>query len=86
MGRLPQGEGPREACLSERSWIVPVEEIKVRGHDLTARNPNRQEVAVLPSPAEIVARLIEREREILSIMEELNELLGNNNGEVDAHD
>jgi len=71
-----KGQGPREACLSERSWIVPVEEIKARGYDLTARNPNRKEAETFPSPVEIVAGLYEREREILSIVEELNELLG----------
>ena len=73
-----KGEGPREACLSEHSWIVSVEEIKKKGYDLTARNPNRPEGEELPSPAEIVAGLLEKEREILSIVEELNELLGNN--------
>ncbi len=72
-----RGEGPREACLSERSWIVPVEEIKQRGYDLTARNPNRREANTLPPPMEIVAQLMEKEREILSIVEELDELLSN---------
>ncbi len=75
-----KGEGPREACLSEHSWIVSAEEIKQRGYDLTARNPNRPEGETLPSPAEIVAGLLEVEREILSIVEELSELL--NNGET----
>jgi type I restriction enzyme M protein len=73
-----KGQGPREACLSERSWIIPVGEIKARGYDLTARNPNRKEAETFPSPVEILAGLYEREREILSIMEELNELLGGN--------
>ena len=81
-----KGQGPREACLSERSWIVPVEDIKRRGYDLSVRNPHRQDMEAPPSPVEIVAGLLEREREILAIVEELNELLGNNNGEVNAHD
>ncbi|MBC7217452.1 MAG: SAM-dependent DNA methyltransferase [Candidatus Caldatribacterium sp.] len=76
-----KGKGPREACLSEHSWIVPVEEIRARGYDLTARNPNRKEAEALPSPMEIVAGLLEREREILSIVEELDELLSNSNQE-----
>jgi type I restriction enzyme M protein len=62
---------------NERSWIVTADEIKARGYDLTARNPNRPEGEKLPSPAEIVARLLEKEREILSIVEELDELLSN---------
>ena len=62
---------------NERSWVVPADEIKARGYDLTARNPNRPEGEQLPSPVEIVARLLEKEREILSIVEELDELLSN---------
>jgi len=76
-----KGQGPREARLSERSWTVPVEEIKARGYDLTARNPNHREAEALPSPVEIVTGLLEREREILSIVEELDDILGNNNAE-----
>lgn len=74
-----KGFGPREACLSQRSWIVQVEEIKQRGYDLTARNPNSRETETLPSPSEIVAGLLELEREIWEIVEELNDLLGNSN-------
>ncbi|MHA2616647.1 MAG: HsdM family class I SAM-dependent methyltransferase, partial [bacterium JZ-2024 1] len=73
-----KGQGPREACLSEHSWIVRVEEVKARGYDLTARNPNRKEAESLPPPMEIVASLLEREREIWGIVQELDELLSNN--------
>jgi len=76
-----KGQGPREACLSECSWIVSAEEIKARDYDLTARNPNRQKTETLPPPMEILAGLLECERQILSIMEELNELLCNGNTE-----
>lgn len=79
-----KGQRPREACLSEHSWIVPVEEVKERGYDLTARNPYRRETETLPSPMDIVADLLEREREILSIVEELDELLGNNKEGTEA--
>jgi len=72
-----KGQGPRDACLSDRSWVVTAEEIKARGYDLTARNPNRREAEELPPPMEIVAGLLEREREILAIIEELDELLSN---------
>ena len=57
---------------------MPVEEIKARGYDLTARNPNRPQDADLPSPMDLVAAVMEREREVLSIVEELDELLSNN--------
>ena len=76
-----KGSGPQEECLSDYSWIVSADEVKERGYDLTARNPNRKEAEALPPPMEIVASLMEREREILAIVEELDELLGNNNSE-----
>jgi len=76
-----KGQGPLEACLSERSWIVPAEEIKQRGYDLTARNPNRKAAEALPAPMEIVASLLEREREILGIVQELDEMLSYNGRE-----
>lgn len=63
---------------TERSWIVPLDEIKAKGYDLTARNPNRPEGERLAPPAEILASIAEREREVLSIVEELGQLLGNN--------
>lgn len=66
---------------TERSWIVPAEEIKAKGYDLTARNPNRPEGERLPPPMEIVASLMEKEREILSIVEELDEILSNSRSE-----
>ncbi|HHY38550.1 MAG TPA: SAM-dependent DNA methyltransferase [Clostridia bacterium] len=72
-----KGEGPREACFSEHSWIVTIEEVKRRGYDLTPRNPNRPQAETLPSPVEILAGLLEREREILSIIEELDAILIN---------
>jgi len=78
-----KGQGPREACLSERSWIVPAEEIRARGYDLTARNPNRKDAEAMPSPMELVVGLLEREREILAIVEELDDLLSNGSTEVE---
>jgi type I restriction enzyme M protein len=78
-----KGEGPKEDCLSERSWIVSAEEICARGYDLTPRNPHRKDTDALPPPLEIVATLLERERKILSIVEELNELLSN--GKQETH-
>ncbi|MEJ5349810.1 MAG: hypothetical protein WHS46_14105 [Desulfosoma sp.] len=62
--------------------IVPDEELKARGYHLAARNPNRKDAETLPSPAEIVAGLLEREREILSFVEELDELLENGSERV----
>jgi len=63
------------------SWVVPVQEIAERGYDLTARNPNRPEGEELPSPMEIAASLAEKEREMLSIVQELDSLLANSEQE-----
>ena len=65
---------------------MPVEKVKEQGYDLTARNPNRKETQTFPPPMEIVAGLLEREREIMSIVEELNEMLGNNREGDGNHD
>ncbi len=70
-----RGDGPRPEPTGD-SWIVPVEEVKERDYDLSARNPNRDETETNRHPAEITASLLEREREILSIIEELHEMVG----------
>lgn len=81
-----RGQGPREACLSEHSWIVAVDQIKERGYDLTARNPNHSQDDALPSPVEILVGLLEKEREILNIVQELTELFDDNGGKEVHHD
>ncbi len=67
--------------ISENSWIMPVEEVARRGYDLTAKNPNRREEFEYKSPEELVASVIEKERAILEIAEEIQNLL-NNYGET----
>lgn len=74
-----KGQGPRPEP-SANSWIVPADEIKARGYDLSARNPSRNEQAELPPPAELTARLLERVRELHSILENLHEMVSNENG------
>jgi len=71
-------KGPKEACLSDNSWIVLADDVRAHGYDLSARNPNRKDAETLPSPVEVVASLLEREREILNITEELDDILSNN--------
>ncbi|MBN1815672.1 MAG: SAM-dependent DNA methyltransferase [Anaerolineae bacterium] len=74
-----QGDGPRPEPNAD-SWIVPVDEIKERKYDLTARNPNRDEAEIYRHPAEITASLLEKERQILNIIEELHEMVGDGDG------
>jgi type I restriction enzyme M protein len=75
-----KGRGPRPEPTAN-SWIVPVEEIKARGYDLTARNPNRVATESLRRPTEITVSLLERIREMHDIVEGLHEQLGNGIGE-----
>lgn len=74
-----RGQGQRPQATAN-SWIVPVDEIKQRGYDLTARNPNRPEAGHLPHPTELTARLLENTRELHSIIENLHEMLSNGMG------
>lgn len=75
-----KGQGPCPEPTAD-SWSVPVDEIKARDYDLSARNPNRNEQAQIPHPAELTARLLERVRELHSILENLHEMVSNANRE-----
>jgi type I restriction enzyme M protein len=63
---------------TDDAWIIPVDEIKARGYDLTARNPSRAETEAYRHPTEITASLLEKQREILNIIEELHAMVGGN--------
>ncbi|NHV98173.1 MAG: N-6 DNA methylase [Thaumarchaeota archaeon] len=62
--------------VSENSWIVSIEEIRERDYDLTARNPNRKQETVYAEPEELVESILEKERQILEILEEFRNILG----------
>lgn len=47
-----------------------------------AKNPNRPESDKLPHPAELTATLLERNRELRAILENLHAMLSNGNGEA----
>lgn len=66
----------KDRKISENSWTVPVEEIVENGYDMTARNPSRKEEAKYPEPEELVAGALEKEKEILEILEEVLGILG----------
>lgn len=76
-----QGEGPRPES-TDNSWTGPVGEIKERGYDLSARNPNLNERVALPHPAELTATLLERVRELHETVENLHTLVSNGNEEA----
>ncbi len=52
---------------NERAWCVPVGEIEADRFNLDRRNPNREDLAHRP-PEELVAELIEGEREIMDLL------------------
>jgi type I restriction enzyme M protein len=62
--------------VSENSWIVPIEEIRERDYDLTARNPNKKQESLYVEPEELVESILEKERQILEILEEFRNILG----------
>jgi len=66
--------------VSENSWIVSIEEIRERDYDLTARNPNKKQETVYTEPEELVESILEKEKQILEILEEFRNILGESNG------
>ncbi|RLF03383.1 MAG: N-6 DNA methylase [Thermoprotei archaeon] len=62
--------------VSENSWIVSIEEIKERDYDLTARNPHKKEEEVYLEPEELIESVLEKEAQILKILNELRDILG----------
>jgi type I restriction enzyme M protein len=55
---------------TERAWRVPISEIAVDSFNLDWPNPNRADLAHR-SPEELVAELIENEREIMQLLSEI---------------
>lgn len=53
-----------ERAPSERSWRVPVEEIKARNYDLKAVNPNQKPVVDTRTPEELLTIIESQEAEI----------------------
>jgi type I restriction enzyme M protein len=65
---------------NETSWVETAETLAERGYDLSAKNPSLPEDEKLPVPAELTARLIKHNQEVLSIIERLHELVGDEEG------
>jgi type I restriction enzyme M protein len=68
-------EKMRTRALSERSWVVPIEEIVKRDYDLSAINPNAAKAVKHRSPTAIAADIASKEQRILVIMQEIQEVL-----------
>ena len=65
--------------ISGNSWIVPVHEMIKRGYDLTAKNPNKKEELEYKPVGELVAGVVEKEQQILGILEEVRDVIGEDN-------
>jgi type I restriction enzyme M protein len=61
---------------SEQAWRVPIAEIEASGFNLDMRNPNGPEDLAHRPPKELLQELIEIEREILGLLEELKTEIG----------
>ncbi|WP_084526600.1 class I SAM-dependent DNA methyltransferase [Nocardia vaccinii] len=59
-----------------QAWCVPIEDLRERRYNLDLTNPNSADQAVNHDPADLVANLIQTEREILGLLEDLQKELG----------
>ena len=57
-----------ERASSERSWSVPVEELKTKNYDLKAINPNRKREEDTRTPEELLSIIEAQEAEISSVL------------------
>ncbi len=58
---------------NDRAWRVPIADVETKGFNLDLRNPNRPDELAHRPPAELLAELIETEREILALLEGIRE-------------
>lgn len=66
------GGATREGRVeNEHAWRVPAADIAAAGYNLDLRNPHRPDDLAHRPPAELVAELIEVERELLGVLEGL---------------
>jgi type I restriction enzyme M protein len=72
--------GKREA--NENAWCVPAAEIlqydaggKLLSANLDRKNPNRRNETEYAEPSEAIAAILEKERQILTLMEEIQQLI-----------
>ena len=56
---------------NEQAWKVGYDDIAASGFNLDLRNPHRSEGLIHRPPSELVAELLDTEREILSLLEDL---------------
>jgi len=60
-----------DRASSERSWRVPIEELKAKNYDLKAVNPNRKQEQDMRTPEELLSIIERQEEEISSALSAL---------------
>lgn len=65
------GESRKERQENEFAWRVPIGELEADSFNLDHRNPNRAEELAHRAPMELVAELVENEREVMRLLEEI---------------
>jgi type I restriction enzyme M protein len=65
----------KKRTVGENSWIVPVADLAERGHDLSAKNPNRQDDYEHRPALELVQSIKAKEERILDLLGELERIL-----------
>ena len=61
---------------NERAWRVPIADIEANGYNLDLRNPNQPEDLTHRAPIDLLAELVQTEREIIALLEQLEEGIG----------
>jgi len=69
-----EGSRPTEQIYA---WVDTLDEIRNKDFDLSSSNPHRSSEQDIPKPWELTASLLERIRELNSIVEELHHSLSN---------
>ena len=64
--------------MSKYSWIAPIGKIMKGNYNLSARNPSKEVEVEYESPQQLVASVLQKEREILQALEEFRDVLGEN--------
>ena len=61
--------------VSDTSWVVPIEDIKERGYDISPKNPNGTDEEELLAPEEILKEMAKNQKEIDGVITTLQKMI-----------